>query len=68
MLAYSLFKRYPLKIIRGTRTGPANANATLVDGAAADKRPPRIVEIALTNDHILIFIALSVKLPNANEH
>ncbi len=37
---YALFKKYPLKIIRGTSTGAEIANATWIEGDAADKNDP----------------------------
>lgn len=37
---YSLFNKYPLKIINGTKTGPAKASATFVDGAIAERSVP----------------------------
>ena len=39
-MSYALFKKKPLKIIRGTSAGPDRPMAAFVDGATADKNTP----------------------------
>ena len=39
-ISYALFKKKPLKIIRGTSAGPDRPMAAFVDGAIADRNTP----------------------------
>ncbi len=42
LIIYELFKKKPLNIINGTRTGPESPSAAFAFGAAADKNDPLV--------------------------